>query len=216
MLSPHSTCLDAFYASEPASAAISHAAAKVAKIGTATPAAEVAPAAANPCRPVGCWPLAANRALSLYPVQTSVLHIAQGRVWATLGEGVQPRDAGYGDCFLEAGDSLEVQAGQRVVFESVDRDQPVYFSFTPSNMPLAGVNVASSAIYSGVNAAEAASQPLGDVVQPWLDLRHALGLASRALARLALGLTWGSVLRLGRLGAGLKGNVSHFLLRYSH
>ncbi|MEO6292554.1 MAG: DUF2917 domain-containing protein [Burkholderiaceae bacterium] len=217
MLSPQSTCLDAFYASEPASEpaseAISHAAAKVAKIGTTSPATG---AAVNPCRPVGCWPLAANRALSLHPVQTSVLHIAQGRVWATLGEGVQPRDAGYGDCFLEAGDALEVQAGQRVVFESVDRVEPVYFSFIPSNMPLAGVNVSSSAIYSGVNAAEAVSQPLGDVVQPWRDLRLALGLASSALARLTLGLTWGSVLRLGRLGRELKGNVSHFLMRYSH
>ena len=213
MLSPHSTCLDAFYASEPASEAMSHAAAKVAKIGATTAAAD---ALITTCPPVGCWPLAAKRALSLHPVQTSVLHIAQGRVWVTLGEGVQPRDAGYGDCFLEAGDALEVQAGQRVVFESVDRVEPVYFSFTPSNMPLAGVNVSSSAIYSGVNAVEAASQPLGDVVQPWRDLRLALGLASRALARLTLGLTWGSVLRLGRLGRALKGNVSHFLLRYSH
>lgn len=187
MLSPHSTCLDAFYASEPASETISHVAAKVAKMGATT-------AAAKPCHPVGCWPLAARRALSLYPVQTSVLHIAQGRVWATLGEGVQPRDAGYGDCFLEAGDTLEVQAGQRMVFESVDKVNSVYFSFSPLNVPIAGVNSDSSAIYLGVN--EAFSQ-LGDVVQPWRDLRHALDLASHALARLAIGLTWGSVLRLG-------------------
>lgn len=197
MLSPYSTCLDAFYASEPAPEAISHAAAKVAKIGTTSPATG---AVVNPCRPAGYWPLAANRALSLHPVQTSLLHIAQGRVWVTLGEGVQPRDADYGDCFLDAGDRLEVQAGQRVVFESVDRVDPVYFSFSPSNMALAGVNVASSATYLGVNPVDAATQPLGDVAQPWLDLRHALGLASRALGRLTLGLTWGSVLRLGRLG----------------
>jgi hypothetical protein len=215
MLSPHSTCLDAFYASEPASQAISHAAAKVAKIGAATPTGSTTPAAA-PMKPVGCWPLAANRALSLHPVQASVLHIAQGRVWATLGEGVQPRDAGYGDCFLDAGDALEVQAGQRVVFESMDTVNPVYFSFSPSNMPLAGVNVSSSAIYLGANETGSASQPLGDVAQPWRDLRLALGLASSALGRLALGLTWGSALRLGRLGAELKGHVSHFLLRYSH
>lgn len=205
MLSPHSTCLDAFYASEPST----HAAAEVAKIGATTVAAES-------CRPLGCWPLTANHALSLHPAQTSVLHIAQGRVWATLGEGVQSRDAGYGDCFLETGDSLKVQAGQRVVFESMDTVNPVYFSFTPSNMPLAGVNVTSSAIYLGVNAMGAASQPLGDVAQPWRDLHLALGLASSALARLTLGLTWGSVLRLGRLGTELKGNVSHFLMRYSH
>ena len=216
MLSPHSTCLDAFYASEPTS----HAAAKVAKIGITMPAAEAAAQApANPCRPVGCWPLAANRALSLHPVQTSFLHITQGRVWATLGVGVQPRDAGYGDCFLEAGQALAVLAGQRVVFESLDKVNPVYFSFTPSNMPLAGVNVASLAIYLGVNGegvANAASQPLGDVAQPWRDLRHALGLASHALARLTLGLTWGTVQRFARLGAELKGAVGHFILRYSH
>lgn len=206
MLLPHSTCLDAFYASEPASMAVSHAAAKVAKIGTAAPA----------LKPAGYWSLAANRALSLHPVQTSVLYIAQGRVWATLGDGVQPRDAGYGDCFLEAGDALEVQAGQRVVFESVDKVNPVYFSFTPLNVPLAGVNVVSTAIYLGVNIADAASQPLGDVVQPWRDLRHALGLASHALARLAIGLTWGAALRLVRLVLELKESVSNFVMRYSH
>ena len=208
MLSPHSTCLDAFYASEPAPKAISPAAAKVAKIGATT--------VAEPCRPVGCWPLAANRALSLHPVQTSVLHIAQGRVWATLGEGVQPREAGYGDCFLEAGEALEVQAGQRVVFEAVDKAEQVYFSFSPLDMPnmsLAGVNIASSAIYLGANEA---SPQLGSVVQPWRDLRHAMGLASHALARLAMGLTWGSALRLGRLAAELKSSVSQFLMRYSH
>jgi Protein of unknown function (DUF2917) len=141
-------------------------------------------------------------------VQTSVLHIAQGRVWATLGEGVQPRDAGYGDCFLEAGDALEVQAGQRVVFESVDRVEPVYFSFSPSNMPIAGVNIASFAIYLGVKAANETPLQVGDVVQPWRDLRLALGLASRAMARLVVGLTWGSVLRLARLGAELKSSVT--------
>jgi Protein of unknown function (DUF2917) len=209
MLSPHSTCLDAFYASEPTSAATSHAAAKVAKIGTTT-------AAAESIRPAGCWPLAANRALSLHPAQTSVLHIAQGRVWATLGEGVQPRDAGYGDCFLEAGDTLDVQPGQRVVFESVDGAEPVYFSFIPINMSLAGVNVASSAIHLGVNTLSEASTQVGDVVQPWRDLRLALGIASRAMAQLAVGLTWGSVLRMARLGAELKSSASQFLLRYSH
>ena len=213
MLSPHSTCLDAFYASETTSAAISHDAAKVAKIGATKAAIDKL---RNPNRPVGCWPLAANRALSLHPAQTSVLHIAQGRVWATLGEGVQPRDAGYGDCFLEAGDALEVQPGQRVVFESVDGVEPVYFSFIPLNMPLASVNVASSAIHLGVNALSEASTQVGDVVQPWRDLRLALGLASRAMASLAVGLTWGSVLRMARLGAELKSSVSQFLLRYSY
>lgn len=209
MLSPHSTCLDAFYASEPVSVSMRHTAAKVAKVGTTT-------AASNLNHPVGYWPLLANRALSLFPVQASVLRIAQGRVWATLGEGVQSREAGYGDCFLEAGDALEVQAGQRVVFESTDKVNPVYFSFSPSNMPLAGVNIASSAMYLGVNMADTASRPLGGVAQPWRDLRLALGLASSALGRLTLGLTWGSVLRLVRLGREWRGSVSHFLMRYSH
>lgn len=172
-------------------------------------------------KPVGCWPLAANRALSLRPVQTSVLHIAKGRVWVTVGEGVQPRDAGYGDCFLEAGDELEVLAGQRVVFESLDKTNPVYFNFSPLNVDLAGVNAALDATYLGVKmtspaALYIASQVQGGVAQPWHDLRLALGLASSALARLAVGLTWGSALRLGRLGQELRANISHFLLRYSH
>ena len=191
MLSPHSTCLDAFYASEPTFGSNSHEATKVAKMGAATMGAATS-------KPAGCWSLDANRALSLRPVQASVLHITQGRVWATLGEGVQHRDAGYGDCFLNVGDTLEVQAGQRMVFEAVDKVEPVFFSFTPLNMTLAGVNIASSAIYSGVNLAAGASQSMGDIVQPWRDLRHALGLASRALGRLARGLAWGQALRLGR------------------
>ena len=133
MLSPHSTCLDAFYASEPTPGSKSHAAAKVAKMGAATPRTST-PA----LNPAGYWPLAPNHALSLHPEQTSVLYIAQGRVWVTVGEGVQPRDAGYGDCFLEAGDELQVLAGQRVVFESLGTVNPVYFSFSPLNRGLAG------------------------------------------------------------------------------
>ena len=212
MLSPHSTCLDAFYASEPVLGSKSHAAAKVANMGVATP--RMSTPALNPA---GYWPLAPNHALSLHPQQASVLHIAQGRVWVTVGEGVQARDAGYGDCFLEAGDAMEVLAGQRVVFESLDKVNPVYFEFLPLKMDLAGVNIASSATHLGVNVVpETASSIEDGIAQPWHDLRLALGLASSALTRLAVGLTWGSLLRMGRLGRELRGNVSHFLLRYSH
>ena len=211
MLSPHSTCLDAFYASEPVSGSNSHVAAKVAKMGAATPRTSMP--ALNPVGYSGYWPLAPNHALSLYPEQASVLHIAQGRVWVTVGEGVQPRDAGYGDCFLEAGDELQVRAGQRVVFESLDGVNPVYFNFSVSNTTLAGVNSNSGATYLGV---QKEAQMQGSIAQPWHDLRQALGLTFSALARLAVGLTWGTLLQLVRLSRELKVSVSHFMLRYTH
>ncbi len=48
-----------------------------------------------------------------------------------LGAGVQDRDAHYGDHVLEAGQTLMVHAGQRVVFESLDSRQTLYFDFRP-------------------------------------------------------------------------------------
>lgn len=82
-------------------------------------------------RPAGSWELKEKRAMSLFPKEDSILKIMQGRAWVTLGDGVHDRDAHYGDHVLEAGQTLMVHAGQRVVFESLDSRQTLYFDFRP-------------------------------------------------------------------------------------
>ncbi len=82
----------------------------------------------------GHWPLGAGKALGLHARGASVLHIASGRVWATL-DGPHPGPLNdQGDLALHAGDLLPVAAGSRVVIEPMDRsaNQPVYFSFDPA------------------------------------------------------------------------------------
>ena len=80
---------------------------------------------------VGCWKLQKNKAISLYPVQDSLLTIKQGKVWATLNTGSEKRADDYGDHFLSAGNSLLAHKGQHLVLESVKGDLPVFFDFTP-------------------------------------------------------------------------------------
>lgn len=61
-------------------------------------------------------------ALTLRPRSAQVLHILQGRVWLTLGEGAEA-----GDLFLGAGDSLHLPAGRCAVMEPYPA-QPVYWA----------------------------------------------------------------------------------------
>jgi len=128
-------------------------------------------------RPPGTWRLDAARAVTLRPRQDGVLHIAQGRVWATFdGPHGGPPDA-HGDHVLGAGERVRVRAGQRVVLESWDRRLPAHFSwdFAPR------VQVAP------VPRRQA-------VAQSWGDLRLAAVLGARAGCRL--------VMALAGLGAG--------------
>ena len=71
----------------------------------------------------GAWQLRAGQALSLKAGSASVLRIRQGRVWVT-------RDAtdqwGSEDLVLAPGESLVVQAGQRVVMEPWDSHGATY------------------------------------------------------------------------------------------
>ena len=80
---------------------------------------------------VGCWKLQPSKAISLFPREDSMLTIKQGKVWATINAGSDNRADGYGDHFLSVGDRLALQKGQHLVFESVGRDLPVFFDFTP-------------------------------------------------------------------------------------
>ena len=68
----------------------------------------------TPRKAAGWWPLAAGHAITLHPDTAGELRIGQGCVWLTL-DGPHERRAG--DLFLEAGASLPIAAGQRVVLE---------------------------------------------------------------------------------------------------
>jgi len=74
-------------------------------------------AAVPPAVRRGAWQLAAGQATTLKAVRASVLRIRQGRLWIT-------RDAtaqwGSEDLVLGPGESLTVQAGQRIVMEPWD------------------------------------------------------------------------------------------------
>ena len=134
----------------------------------------------------GCWKLAAGRAVTLQPTATGALHIAQGRVWATL-DGPHARQGG--DLFLEAGETLHLRAGQRVVLEPFGT---------------AGQGAAAAFDWVPVPAPETARWPAA-VVQPASDLRLALGSAGFALrgAAWALLRLTGGVLGLVPAGLGL-------------
>jgi hypothetical protein len=80
---------------------------------------------------VGCWPLQRTKAISLFPLQDSMLTIKQGQVWATLNTGSNNRADGYGDHFLSVGDSLLARKGQHLVFEAARDNLPVFFDFMP-------------------------------------------------------------------------------------
>ena len=126
-----------------------------------------APATALP----GTWKLARGRAVTLRPVTDGILRIAHGRVWATVEgpHGHTPCDSG--DHVLQAGRSMRVRAGQRVVIEAWNASGASYFAWDP---------VFATAARDRLNRAI--------VLQPLADLRIALGLAGRALGQLATGL----------------------------
>jgi Protein of unknown function (DUF2917) len=80
---------------------------------------------------VGCWPLQPSKAISLFPVEDSLLTIKQGKVWATINTGGDNRADNYGDHFLSVGESLIARKGQHLVFESARGNLPVFFDFRP-------------------------------------------------------------------------------------
>jgi hypothetical protein len=127
----------------------------------------------------GCWKLAAGRAVTLHSTAAGVLTIARGRIWATL-DGPHARLTG--DLFLKAGETLRLQAGQRVVIEPF------------------GATGQGAAAFDWVPApARQISRWPAGVAQPASDLRLALGSAGVALR--------GAAGALVRLAGGLLGLV---------
>ena len=138
----------------------------------------------------GCWKLVTGRALSLRPRRRSVLEIAQGSVWLTLGGSRGGLPGAVADQVLVAGECLVVEAGQHVVIEDW-------------SLPGAADAVAfhwSEAVAEAPQAASAAARDWEcGVVQPLRDLAQALGQGGRALGTaVAAALAAG-----GRFMAGL-------------
>ena len=88
-----------------------------------SPALASHPAAVPPAVRRGAWQLGAGEATSLKASGASILSVRQGRVWVT-------RDAtaqwGSEDLVLAAGETLRVEAGERIVMEPWDRHGATY------------------------------------------------------------------------------------------
>lgn len=124
--------------------------------------------------PARGWRLDTRRAMSLRPQVPSRLHITQGRAWVTLGQS--PKGAGNesGDLVLNAGESLAVPAGARVVMEPWQPGAgPVRFDWCAE---------------PEARSREQAGRFGREVVTPSRELGVALGQAGLAFARLVRGL----------------------------
>ena len=121
--------------------------------------------------------LAAGQAVTLRAKALSVLRIAHGRVWVTVTDVGAYSRVMAGDHFLSRGDSLTLLPGQELVMEPFGRGNKTSARFSWG---------APEAVAARPEAATANWR--GGVLQPLLDLRHAVGLAARATGRLFLGL----------------------------
>ena len=159
----------------------------------------------------GCWKLTPGRALSLHPRERSVLEIAQGRVWLTLS-GTLPRSQpagmptdlalGVADHLLQAGDRLDIAAGQHVVMEawtpagSPGEDVAFHWLGAPAPVPAQ----AQRALRPGAEWECGVVQPLRDLVQALAQGGRAVGLAgAQALGaggRLVLGIARFALIRI--------------------
>ena len=144
--------------------------------------------------PASCL-LTAGQAVTLRAKAISVLRIAHGRVWVTVTD-VGPHSC-YGrvmagDHFLSRGDSLTLLPGQELVMEPFGRanktsETSAQFSWGPPGAAAANTQATATANWRG------------GVLQPLLDLRHASGLAARAMGRLVLGLGHAAAAEVARI-----------------
>ncbi len=125
--------------------------------------------------------LAAGEALTLRASELMVLRIAHGRVWLTLTDVGPWSRVQAGDHFLSRGDSLTVLAGQELVMESFSTDPAASARFT---WQAPGICISALQPAPAVNLR-------ASIREPWLDLRHAVGLALGATGRLVRGLASG-------------------------
>lgn len=136
--------------------------------------------------PCGSWSLGDRQALALQPRVRSVLRVQAGGLWVTVtprgGQGARAVGARWAaDRFLQPGDALVVDAGERAVFEP---------------WPAGGAAFAWEPLSCAAPAAVSVREAWRTLVAPpWAELAgrtrsafgHA-GAAGLALGRLALGL----------------------------
>ena len=122
--------------------------------------------------------LTAGQAVKLRAKALSVLRISHGRVWVTVSDVGAYSCVMAGDHFLSRGDSLTLLPGQELVMEPFGRGEKTsaQFSWEPPRAVAAAMQATATANWRG------------GVLQPLLDLRHASGLATRAMGRLFVGL----------------------------
>ena len=131
-------------------------------------------AAPSSCMPARGWRLDTRRAMSLRPQVPSRLHITQGRAWVTLGQAHEGAGNESGDLVLNAGESLAVPAGARLVMEPWQPGAgPVRFDWCAE---------------PEARSPEPAGRFGREVVAPSRELGVALGQAGLAFARLLRGL----------------------------
>ncbi len=80
-------------------------------------AAQLPSVARAPRAQAGCFRLEPGRAITLAPARPGRLRITQGSAWVTLGGPYQGPLNDQGDLFLQAGETLNVPAGARLVME---------------------------------------------------------------------------------------------------
>jgi Protein of unknown function (DUF2917) len=133
--------------------------------------------------------LEAGEAVKLRAKQLSVLRIAHGRVWVTLSDIGPYSRVLAGDHFLSRGESITLLPGQELVIEPFGRGEmtSAQFSWGPPGAVAAVTQVLPTAHWRG------------GVMQPLLDLRHAGGLAARAMGRLVLGLGHAAIAEVERV-----------------
>lgn len=142
-------------------------------------------------RAAGCWKLATGKALSLRPRQHSVLEIAQGRAWVTLGDSARwwpwtARSAGA-DVVLQAGERLSIAPGRHVVIEpwsapGVQPQAAYALAFRWDIVLATCAMVEARPQASAAASADAAAEWDRAVVQPLRDLGYALARGGRAVA----------------------------------
>lgn len=143
----------------------------------------------------GAFVLAQAQALALRPKETSRIRITCGSAWLTQGDGC--------DYFLTADQEMTLQAGSRVVVESMQRsDQPnaqLMFDW----QPVMQTSRQQSQLQDGVDKPVVATA-VSPVTQALRDLRGAADLAARGLVGLATAFVAGLEAGFARaLGMGL-------------
>ena len=144
----------------------------------------------------GSWKLGAGQAVTLHDARAAVLRITCGSVWATVdGPHAGPAN-NQGDIFLNAGERLTLQPGQRVVIEpwSVCATAAVYFAWDPAP---------AAPLLTLQRQTQAGSRMQVAVLYPLRDFGLALKMAAQALGR----LVWGVVAALSEFLAAGRGRV---------